>query len=244
MKILIVDDDVVSRMVLMHLVDGALAGRCVVLEAEDGEDAWNQLEADAGAGLPAMVFCDLRMPRLSGMELLARVKADARFAALPFVLASAAGDAATMQQALGLGAHGVIVKPFDGAAVAAQLAGVAPLAGPDAPAEDPLASTRRLGIGIERLQVYLGGLERQLGAAGADVAALLAAGQPDAARAVLDRLAEGCRMLGLHGAADALARAPVHAGAADVTRALAQARDAVLRQAEAARRLRSGADRA
>jgi CheY-like chemotaxis protein len=111
-KILIVDDDVVSRMVLMHLIDDALKGRCEVLEAEDGEDAWRQLQTGAAGGsLPAMLFCDLRMPRLSGMELLARVKADARFAALPFVLASAAGDAATMEQALGLGAHGYIVKP-------------------------------------------------------------------------------------------------------------------------------------
>jgi two-component system chemotaxis response regulator CheY len=238
-KILIVDDDVVSRMVLMHLVDGALGGRCVVLEAEDGEDAWSKLDA---GDPPAMVFCDLRMPRLSGLELLARIKADARFAALPFVLASAAGDAATMQQALGLGAHGVIVKPFDGAVVAAQLAGLAAPAGPDTRDEEPLASARRLGIGVERLQVYLGGLERQLGAAGADVDALLAAGQPDAARAVLGRLAEGCRTLGLHGAAEALARAPAQAREAGA--ALADARAAVLRQAEAARRLRTGADRA
>src|SRR5438067_12769614 len=119
-------------MVLMHLIDGATGGRCEVLEAEDGEDGWRRLEAGArGGDVPAMLFCDLRMPRLSGMELLARVKADARFAALPFVLASAAGDAATMQQALGLGAHGVIVKPFDGPTVAAQLAGIAGLCAGD-----------------------------------------------------------------------------------------------------------------
>jgi two-component system chemotaxis response regulator CheY len=238
-KILIVDDDVVARMVLMHLIDGALGGRCQVLEAEDGEDAWRQLEAGAAGGeLPAMLFCDLRMPRLSGMELLARIKADARFAALPFVLASAAGDAATMQQALGLGAHATLVKPFDGAGVAAQLAG---LAGQDMAAEDPQNSARRLGIGLERLQIYLGGLERQLGAAGADVDALLAAGQGDAALAVLHKLGEGCRTLGLHGAAAALARVRVQAGAgagahAGVTRALADAYTAVLRQAEAVRR--------
>jgi two-component system chemotaxis response regulator CheY len=249
-KILIVDDDVVSRMVLMHLIDGALGGRCQVLEAEDGEDGWRQLEAAAAAGdLPAMLFCDLRMPRLSGMELLARVKADARFAALPFVLASAAGDAATMQQALGLGAHGTLVKPFDGAGVAAQLTVLSVSTGVNGPGdEEPQASARRLGIGLERLQVYLGGLERQLGAAGADVGALLAAGQPEAAQAVLHKLGEGCRTLGLHGAAAALARVRVEAGAQaagpDVTRALADARAAVLRQAEAVRRPGAANDRA
>jgi two-component system chemotaxis response regulator CheY len=238
-KILIVDDDVVARMVLMHLVDGA--GRHEILEAEDGEDAWQQLEAAAASAdgvLPAMLFCDLRMPRLSGMELLARVKADPRFASLPFVLASAAGDAATMEQALSLGAHGYIVKPFDGPKVAAQLACLA-APPPRQDDEAPAASARRLGIGIERLLVYLGGLERQLAAAGPELEALLAGGRPDAAQALLARLADGCRTLGLHGAAAACT--PAHARA-DVLHALSDARAAVLLQLEAARRsVQSGA---
>ena len=229
-KILIVDDDVVSRMVLMHLIDGAGAGRCELLEAEDGEDAWAQLETAAGAGeLPAMLFCDLRMPRLSGMELLARVKADARFARLPFVLASAAGDAATMEQALGLGADGYSVKPFDAARVEAQLARLS------ASDETPEATARRLGIDNARLVIYLGGLQRQLDDAGDDIGRLLAAGQLDAARAALERLGEGCRTLGLFGIAARLAA--LAAGAldgAERARVLAAAQADVRRQLEAA----------
>ena len=199
MRVLIIDDDVVSRMVLMHLVDSA--GPFDVLEAEDGEDAWAQLQ---GGLRPAIVFCDLRMPRLSGMELLARVKADARYAGLPFVLVSAAGDAATMEQALGLGADGYIVKPFDGAKVGAYLARLAaPL--PEQADEDPDATVRRLGIDANRLGLYLGGLQRQLADAAPALAQLLAGGQEDAARAQLERLREGCAMLGLHGAAAGLA---------------------------------------
>lgn len=230
MRILIVDDDVVSRMVLMHLIDSASGGPYALLEAEDGEDAWGQLEAGARDGaIPAMLFCDLRMPRLSGMELLARVKADARFAGMPFVLGSAAGDAATMEQALGLGADGYIVKPFDATRVQAELAR---LAGPD---EALAATLRRLGIDAARLQVYLGGLQRQLEGAGAELDALLAAAQPDAARARLARLGEGCRTLGLHGAASGLAALAADAvlGAADLARALASAHEAVLRRRDA-----------
>ncbi|MDB5749053.1 MAG: response regulator, partial [Massilia sp.] len=53
MKVLVVDDDVVSRMMLMHLVDSC--GKYEILEAGDGLDAWRQLEA----GLrPAITFCD------------------------------------------------------------------------------------------------------------------------------------------------------------------------------------------
>lgn len=227
MRVLIIDDDVVSRMVLMHLVDGA--GAYDVLEAEDGEDAWAQLE---GGARPAIVFCDLRMPRLSGMELLARVKADARFAGLPFVLVSAAGDAATMEQALDLGADGYIVKPFDSAKVSAYLARLHQEMGGAAHEEDLDATLRRLGIDATRLGLYLGGLARQLDAAGAELAGLLAAGQDGEARARLARLREGCAMLGLHGAAAGLEVLQAHTALHpdSVRHVLDSARAAVLRR--------------
>jgi two-component system chemotaxis response regulator CheY len=228
MKVLIVDDDVVSRMMLMHMIDAA--GSYDVLEAEDGEEAWRQLD---GGARPAMLFCDLRMPRLSGMELLARVKADGRFSGLPFVLVSAAADGATMEQAMGLGADGYIAKPFDSDKVSGFLARLAKPATPD---ESPEATMRRLGIDASRLLLYLGGLQRQL--AGAELGQLLAAGQPDAARAHLGRLAEGCRMLGLLDAAAALeAQAAPQMSATAADRELGAACAAVLRQLEAARRL-------
>lgn len=246
MKILIVDDDVVSRMMLMHMIASADAGPFDVLEAEDGEAAWGQLD---GGMAPALLFCDLRMPRLSGMELLARVKADGRFGALPFVLVSAAGDAATMEQALGLGADGYIVKPFDGARVAAHLARLLPplhaggragtKTGDADPEESPAATMRRLGIDAVRLALYLEGLQRQLEAAAPELAQLLAAGRVDAAQAQLARLGAGCRTLGLFSAAadfDALHRMRVPEDGA-VPLALDAAGQAVLRQREAVRRL-------
>jgi two-component system chemotaxis response regulator CheY len=107
MKILIVDDDIISRMLLMHLISAC--GQRDIVEAEDGLDAWQQLER----GLrPAILFCDVRMPRLSGIELLQRVKGDPALAAMPFVLVSAAHEQESVQQALAAGASGYIVKPF------------------------------------------------------------------------------------------------------------------------------------
>nr|WP_314539836.1 response regulator [uncultured Massilia sp.] len=244
MKVLIVDDDVVARMMLMHMIDGAgmAAGSppIYVQEAEDGQDAWDRLE---GGLAPSILFCDLRMPRLSGMELLARVKADARFTALPFVLVSAANDAATMEQALGLGAAGYIVKPFDGGKVAQHLARLLPQpAVADAGAQPPDAVTRRLGIDVARLVIYLGGLQRQLHDAGPALEQALAAGDVDGARlrlARLARLAEGCRTLGLDAAGARLETlaASVTIERAGLARALEQAGTAALRQTEAAHRL-------
>lgn len=235
MTILIVDDDVVSRMMLMYMIDSATAGRFDVLEAEDGEQAWQLLD---GGTVPALLFCDLRMPRLTGMELLARVKADPRFEGLPFVLVSAAGDAATMERALGLGADGYIVKPFDAARVAGHLARLPDKAPAGSAAQEPPHATlHRLGIDAVRLGLYLGGLQRQLDAAAADLAQ--PAADAAAMRAQLARLGEGCRTLGLFDAAAGFA-ALQGAGALDhgvAARALDAAGRAVQRQAQAVQAL-------
>jgi two-component system chemotaxis response regulator CheY len=238
MKVLVVDDDVVSRMVLMHLVDSC--GAYEVYEAEDGEDAWQQLLE----GLrPAILFCDLRMPRCSGMELLERVKADRGFDGMRFVLASSASDHATMATASSLGADGYIVKPFDHDMVRAQMAGLAASADD---VESPFATIARLGISSERLQAYLGGFERQLEAAVVELGALATSGTGNDAdkdadkdvRARLERLHAGCVTLGLAGPAagfDALATGALEGGR--VQAALAAALATVREQGERVRRM-------
>lgn len=192
MKVLAVDDDVVSRMMLMHLVDSC--GQYEIVEAEDGEDAWRQL----AAGLrPGIVFCDLRMPHLDGMGLLARLRAavhDPALKTLPFVLVSAASDADTLAEAGRLGADGYIVKPFAAGQVRAQLARLAPQD------EEPGSVLQRLGITSERLLAYLDGLQRQLEEAGPY---FVPVPPPEGGAARLQRLAEGCATLGL---ADSAAR--------------------------------------
>jgi len=213
MKVLVVDDDVVARMMLMHLVDSC--GQYEIVEAEDGEDAWRRL---AGGLRPGIVFCDLRMPTLGGMELLQRVRLDPALRSLPFVLVSAASDGDTLSEAGRLGADGYIVKPFAAGQVRAQLTR---LAHAD---EHPTDVAARLGIPFERLRLYLSGLQRQL----EEAAAILPAA-PDR-QAALARLAEGCATLGL---ADSAARLRA-LGAGDppqaVQAALTQALGAVKRQ--------------
>jgi two-component system chemotaxis response regulator CheY len=218
MKVLAVDDDVVSRMMLMHLVDSS--GDYEIVEAEDGEDAWRQL---ADGLRPGIVFCDLRMPKLDGMALLARVRAarhDPLLAALPFVLVSAASDADTLAEAGRLGADGYIVKPFAAGQVRAQLARLAPQD------EAPASVLRRLGIPAERLLAYLGGLQRQLEEA-----------LPQEGTARLASLAEGCATLGLADSAARLRAASAGDDAQAAQAALAHALGAVGRQRQRAQAL-------
>jgi len=230
MKVLVVDDDVVSRMVLMHLIDAC--GSFDILEAEDGEDAWQQM----AAGLrPDICFCDLRMPRLSGMDLLQRVKADSALGAMPFVMVTSANDSATIDQAAGLGANGYLVKPFKGDEVQNYMA---PFTGaPGSATETAQASMARLGISGERLLVYLGGFQSQLTTASAEIAALLAGGDHDGARLRLDRLHAGCLTLGLNGAAASICGFPAgRLDAAKVQTVLADTVRAVMHQSEAVKR--------
>ena len=227
MKVLVVDDDVVSRMVLMHLIDGC--GKFEIIEAEDGADAWQQVED----GLrPGIVFCDLRMPRLSGIELLQRVRSHGELAQVPFVLVSSATDKDTVQQATLAGATGYIVKPFQSDQVRAHLGAFLDQAanGYEHRAEEPADTLLRLGIGADRLLVYLTGFQNQLTAASTELDGLLARGEQAEARVRLERLHTGCATLGLHGAAAALkpllgghaSNEAVQAALTDVIRAVLQ----------------------
>lgn len=223
MKVLVVDDDVVARMMLMHLIDGC--GKHAIAEAGDGEEAWRQMQ---DGDPPDVVFCDLRMPNLSGLELLQRVRAQSDMHSLPFVMVSAASDAATLDEAAALGASGYIIKPFRMEDVLAQF-GRLQARTDDAGLENPGHVARRLGIDATRLRLYLDGLARQLQAATDELPGLDAG----AAQVRLARLREGCATLGLHGAADALAG--TDAGAVEqVTTALALAIADVARQARRA----------
>jgi two-component system chemotaxis response regulator CheY len=184
------------------------------------------------------------MPRMSGMELLAKVRAHAEIGEMPFVLVTSANDSATIDQAVGLGASGYLVKPFKAEQVKVYMdpltsppAAAAPAQASADGAETPRATMQRLGISSERLLVYLGGFQSQLTTAIADITGLLAAGETDAARQRLERLQAGCQTLGLNGAAaaiQAMSSGPIDSARLEVVlgetvRAVAQHSDAVKR---------------
>jgi two-component system chemotaxis response regulator CheY len=146
------------------------------------------------------------MPRLSGIDLLQRVKADVELSAMPFVLVTSATDKDTVLEATKAGAAGYVVKPFQAEQVRVHLAAFLDQAanGYEHLAEDPAATMQRLGINSERLLVYLNGFHNQLTSAGSELEALFANGEQHEAQLRIDRLHAGCVTLGLSGAAAAL----------------------------------------
>jgi CheY-like chemotaxis protein len=79
---LVVEDDPHSREVLVHLLQAA---GCTVVEAFDGIEGL----ARCRSGRFDIVFSDIRMPNLDGVEMITRLRADPATAALPVVAVSA-----------------------------------------------------------------------------------------------------------------------------------------------------------
>ncbi len=108
-KILVVDDSsTVRQQVRIALSQAGFE----VIEAVDGLDGAQKIEADPNI---SMVICDVNMPRMNGLQMLARVKASAARPGLPIVMLTTEGQPALIKQAKAHGAKGWIVKPFKAA---------------------------------------------------------------------------------------------------------------------------------
>ncbi|MES2320975.1 MAG: response regulator [Pseudomonadota bacterium] len=225
MKALVVDDDIVSRMALIDLL--SVYGIFDLVEAEDGEQAWLML---AGGLRPVICFCDVRMPRMSGIDLLEQMKRDPELAAVPFVLVSSASDRDTVLQAVKLGAVGYILKPLHAADARAHLEKIFRVT-LEKLTEDPAATMKRLHIGVDRLKAYLKAFTEQLLVARKEVAGMVDGGAPADARLRIDAVHTGCMTLGLWYAASRvdLARGGVF-DAELLDAALVEVQDAVARQ--------------
>jgi two-component system, chemotaxis family, chemotaxis protein CheY len=104
--ILIVDDSMMIRTQVSRTLAGA---GFTVVQASDGVLALQALVATARVDL---VVCDVNMPNMDGMDLLAKMREEARFATLPVVMLTTEARPELMQRAKALGAKGWVLKPF------------------------------------------------------------------------------------------------------------------------------------
>ena len=89
-----------------------------VVVARDGVEALDYLfrtgsHASDSAPLPAVVLLDLKLPRIDGLEVLRRVRADERTAVLPVVILTTSREQQDISEAYSLGANSYIRKPVD-----------------------------------------------------------------------------------------------------------------------------------
>jgi chemosensory pili system protein ChpA (sensor histidine kinase/response regulator) len=105
--VLIVDDSLSMRHVLSSLVKKAGWN---ALQARDGVEALEILES--APRQPDLVLLDIEMPRMDGYEFLATVRGQPGRASLPIVMLTSRGGEKHREKAMGLGASGYVVKPF------------------------------------------------------------------------------------------------------------------------------------
>ncbi|MDQ2854904.1 MAG: response regulator, partial [Acidobacteriota bacterium] len=104
---LVVDDEVNLRESLVELIAGE---GFRVAQASNGEEAVESLRKATVD--PDVVFLDVRMPKMDGLEVL-RVIQEEKLTSAPVIVLSAFGDSSKMIAAMRLGAYDYLTKPLD-----------------------------------------------------------------------------------------------------------------------------------
>ena len=104
--VLAVDDDHVIRGLLQ--VNLEMEGYDV-MTAVDGQDALVKV----GERRPDLILLDVMMPRVSGWQVVERLKAEASTSDIPVVFLSARAMEADIRKGLELGVDRYVTKPFD-----------------------------------------------------------------------------------------------------------------------------------
>jgi two-component system chemotaxis response regulator CheY len=104
LKVMVIDDSMVVRRQVAEALTG---GGFEVSEAVDGMEAIACLARNA----VDLIFCDVNMPRMNGLEFLEAFRAT-EGAPTPVVMLTTEAEPALVSQARSFGAKGWIVKPF------------------------------------------------------------------------------------------------------------------------------------
>jgi two-component system, response regulator len=115
MTILLVEDNPDDEMLALRaLTRNKIANRVDV--ARDGAEAVEYLfgsPESPPAELPQVVLLDLKLPKIDGLEVLRRIRADERTRLLPIVVLTSSSEEKDLIESYSLGANSYIVKPVD-----------------------------------------------------------------------------------------------------------------------------------
>lgn len=113
LTVLNIEDDTSSYLLLSMAVSET--GKSVVLHrARDGEDALEFLQRSgrhSDAPRPSLIILDINMPKMSGIELLAKLSVDPILCSIPVVMLTT--SASDVDRCMQLGAKAYFVKPMD-----------------------------------------------------------------------------------------------------------------------------------
>ena len=115
--ILLVEDSLAdAEMALDALHEANLANP--IVHVEDGVDCMDWLHrrgqfAMREPGDPAVVLLDIKMPRMDGIEVLKRMRADEHLRRVPVVILSSSREERDLARSWDLGVNAYVIKPVD-----------------------------------------------------------------------------------------------------------------------------------
>lgn len=104
---MLIEDDAL----LSWLLEKILKGKYDVTVMSDGLDAWSWLSNCEV--VPDLIVSDLKMPSLSGLELLENISNNQTLRSVPVIIHSGYEDSSKRKQCMDLGAFSYLVKPFE-----------------------------------------------------------------------------------------------------------------------------------
>jgi CheY-like chemotaxis protein len=116
-RILIVEDDPRDvELTLAALADYNLANEVVI--ARDGKEALDYLYcreefAARPTDNPSVILLDLKLPKVDGLEVLAKIKSDEHMRVIPVVVLTSSHEEKDMVASYKLGVNAYVVKPVD-----------------------------------------------------------------------------------------------------------------------------------
>ncbi len=115
-NILLVEDNADDEKLTIRALEKNKVLNSIVV-ARDGVEAMEYLFGDSQShradGLPAVVLLDLKLPKIDGLEVLRRVRADQRTKRLPMVILTSSNEEQDLIAGYNLGANSYIRKPVD-----------------------------------------------------------------------------------------------------------------------------------
>ena len=108
-KILIVDDEPHIRMLIEQTLEELEDEGVEFLAAENGEVALSMIQEEN----PQLVFLDVMMPKMNGMEVCRKVKKELQIPGVYIVLLTAKGQEVDKLKGQEVGADVYMTKPFD-----------------------------------------------------------------------------------------------------------------------------------
>lgn len=113
--ILVVDDEPVTQLMLGLMLQRS---NYKVITAVDGQEAMNHLAIEK----VDLAIIDVNMPKMDGMTMLQRLRADKRYENLPVIMFTAQGQERVREEAAQKGATGFLTKPASSAEVTSTVA--------------------------------------------------------------------------------------------------------------------------